>query len=341
MSKKNLSTLIQLIIFLSLGIGLIVWRYNAISAAEKAEMFAALASIRWIWLIPVILVGYLSHHFRALRWKLLLEPLNIYPGTRNTVFAVLTGYLANLLVPRLGEVAKCTVLAKYESVPADRLVGTIIAERAFDMVCLVGILIATLLLQYDILYPFAQQLYLSVFTDESGAFIWRRIVIGLLIVLALLLLFIFITKKLRGSKTGKIFQGIAAGLKSIAQVRQKARFMLYTALIWGLYTFLIIIGFWALPDMAGIPTLAALSILTFGSVGMIATPGGIGAYPVIVAQVLLLYGISEGLGLAFGWVSWAAQTVVVIILGLSSLILLPIYNRKKNAEKGKYPGQNP
>lgn len=341
MNKKNLSTLIQLIVFLGLGIGLIIWRYNAISAAEKAEMFAALGGIKWIWLLPVMVVGYLSHHFRALRWKLLLEPLNIYPGTRNTVFAVLTGYLANLLIPRLGEVAKCTVLAKYEDVPADRLVGTIIAERAFDMLCLLGILLITLLLQYNILYPFAEQLYLRVLTDERGAFVWRRIVLGLIVALGLLLLFILVTRKLRNSKTGKIFQGIADGLKAIARVRQKLKFIGHTLLIWALYTLLIIMGFWAVPGMEGIPTLAALSILTFGSVGMIATPGGIGAYPVIVAQVLLLYGISEGLGLAFGWVSWAAQTLVVILLGLSSLILLPVYNRKKHGEEGKYSGQNP
>src|SRR5690554_610665 len=136
MSKKNIKTLVQLIIFLSLGIGLVIWRYNAISAEDKMAMFEAFKSVKWLWLIPIFIVGFLSHYFRALRWKQLLKPLNIFPKTANTLFAVLIGYLGNTVIPRFGEVAKCTVLAKYEKVPVDKLIGTIIAERAFDLISL-------------------------------------------------------------------------------------------------------------------------------------------------------------------------------------------------------------
>lgn len=332
MSKKTASTLLQLIIFLGLGIGLILWRYNAMNETEKTAMFEAFKHVRW-WLAgPIFIIGFLSHFFRALRWKLLLQPLNIYPSTPNITFSVLIGYLANTLVPRLGEVAKCTVLAKYEQVPADKLVGTIIAERAFDLVCLIIILFITLGLQYDIIYPFARDLYLKMFTDASGNFIWLRIVIACGIALAGILAIVLLYRKIKNSKVGHIIKGIGEGLKAIGQVKNKGLFLLHSLLIWTMYTSAVVVGFYALPETEQVPVLAGLAVITFGSVGMIATPGGIGAYPVIVAQVLLLYGISEGIGLAYGWVSWAAQTAIVLVLGLMALILLPIYNRNRNAQ---------
>lgn len=330
MSKKTLSTILQLIIFLGLGIALIAWRYNAMSDTEKTEMFAAFQHVRWIYGLPIFVIGFLSHFFRALRWKQLLQPLQIYPTTANTTFSVLIGYLANTLVPRLGEVAKCTVLAKYENVPADKLVGTIIAERAFDTVCLLVIVFITLGVQYDIIYPFASELYAKIFTDASGNFIWNRILVALGIILLGIVAFIVLYRKIKNSKVGHIIKGIGEGLKAIGKVKKKGLFLLYTLLIWSGYTGAVIVGFYALPETEHLPVLAGLSVITFGSIGMIATPGGIGAYPVIVAQVLLLYGLSEGIGLAYGWVSWAAQTVIVLILGLAALILLPLYNRNKD-----------
>lgn len=329
MTKKTKSTILQLIIFLGLGIGLIIWRFDAMSKAEKMEMFEAFKHVRYIWAFPILIIGFFSHFFRALRWKLLLRPLEIYPRTANVTFAVLIGYLVNTLVPRMGEVAKCTVLAKYEKVPADKMVGTIIAERAFDLVCLILILLTTLLLQYDIISPFANSLYEKLFLDDQGQFIWLRIVIAILIFIVGIAVLIKLTKSKKESKIGKIIGNILEGLRAIGKMKQKFLFFVYTLLIWGLYTSMVIIGFWAMPELENTPIIASLAVITFGSVGMIATPGGIGAYPVIVAQVLLLYGINVGFGTAYGWVSWAATTGIVLILGIISLILLPIYNRNK------------
>ena len=302
---------------------------------EKTAMFDAFTHVRWWFGIPIFVIGFISHFIRALRWKQLLQPLQIFPSVPNITFSVLIGYLVNTLVPRLGEVAKCTVLAKYEKVPADKLVGTIIAERAFDLVCLVVILFITLGLQYDIIYPFARDLYMKLFTDSSGNFIWLRIIIACGVMLAGILAVILLYRKIKNSKIGHIIKGIGEGLKAIGQVKNKGLFLLHTVLIWSMYTLAVIVGFYALPETEHITPLAGLAVITFGSVGMIATPGGIGAYPVIVAQVLLLYGMSEGIGLAYGWVSWAAQTAIVLVLGLITLILLPIYNRNRDAQAQK------
>ncbi len=332
MTKKTASTILQLIIFLGLGIGLIVWRYNDMNAEEKTEMFAAFRHVRWIYAIPIFIIGFLSHYFRAVRWKLLLRPLNINPSTANVTFSVLIGYLVNTLLPRLGEVAKCTVLAKYEDVPADKLVGTIIAERAFDLVCLVAIAFITLGLQYDVIYPYARNLYYDLFTDASHNFIWARIIILFVVLAGGLLATVLLYRKIKNSKIGHIIKGIGDGLKAIWLIKNKFLFLLYTVLIWGMYTLAVVVGFYALPETELLTPLAGLAVITFGSIGMIATPGGIGVYPEIVAKVLSFYGLLNVYGLAYGWVSWTAQTAIILVLGLASLVLLPLYNRKQNGK---------
>lgn len=332
MTKKTASTILQLVIFLGLGIGLIVWRYNDMSDTEKRQMFAAFGHVRWVYSIPILMIGFLSHFFRALRWKMLLRPLDIHPTTANTTFSVLIGYLANTLVPRLGEVAKCTVLAKYEKLPAEKLVGTIIAERAFDLVCLVVIAFITLGLQYDIIYPYAERIYLDLFTDKTGHFIWARILILLMVAIAGSLAVAVLYRKIKNSKLGHIIKGIGEGLKAIGLVRNKILFLLYTLLIWTMYTGAIVVGFYALPETEQLRPVAGLAVITFGSLGMIATPGGIGVYPEIVAKVLTFYGIANVYGFAYGWVSWGAQTAIVLLLGLASLALLPVYNRRSHAQ---------
>ncbi len=331
--SKNRSTLLQLFIFLSLGIALIYWQYTAMGADDLQRMLEAIKAVNWAWLFPIVIIGFLSHYYRALRWKLLLAPLGITTSTTNTVLAVLIGYLTNSLIPRAGEVARCTVLAKYEDAPADKLIGTIVAERAFDFLCLLLLAAATIILQYDIIYPYVADLGQAVarrfFPDGSGA---TRYLLAAIIFLVIIAAFIWMYKKIRHSKVGHVIKGIGEGLKAIVLVRQKGRFIVYTLAIWFCYTFILNIAFWAMPALHGIHPLASLSIVVFGSVAMIATPGGIGAYPPIVAGILLAYGLAFPEGNAFGWLSWMVQTGMVLSMGLAALIILPLYNRKRHGQ---------
>ena len=133
--NKKLRTAIQYVFFLGLGIFLLWWSAKDLTPDQRAELKHSLAHSKYIFVIPAMFLLLLGHYSRALRWKILMEPLGYNPSTINTFFAVMTGYLFNLFVPRLGEVMKCTILGKYENVPADKLVGTIVAERAFDVIC--------------------------------------------------------------------------------------------------------------------------------------------------------------------------------------------------------------
>ncbi len=323
MKKRTLLTIAQYIIFLGLGIAIIYRMSAQMSEAEKTEMMNAIRQTRLWMLVPVLIAGFFSHFFRALRWKLLLKPLDIHPRTVNITLSVLIGYVVNLLLPRMGEVAKCTVLARYEHVPADKMVGTIVSERAFDVLCLAAITIVAFALQADVIGSYAQSMFGKLAAKQT-------MLIGALTGLLFIILFmIFLYRRNKESKIAKFIKGMSEGVRSILRVKERGLFFFYTFMIWGLYWFQVVLGFWAMPATEHLSLLTGLIVLIFGSIGIIVTPGGLGAYPALIGEILVFYGLDKPIGTAFGWVSWSVQTGIIIVLGLLSLLILPIYNRNK------------
>lgn len=317
---------------MGLGLGLIYWRYTEMSDVNKQAMYDAFDNINWWVMTPIALVGFCSHLFRALRWQILLKTVNMSPSVANTTYAVLIGYLANTLVPRLGEVAKCTVLAKYEGTAPDKAIGTIIGERAFDMISLMIIMVLVLLLEQNVALSLLNDYFGKYFISE-GNWQWKPILLLTSIVSLCFIGFFFLYKKKKHTKVGAIISRLGEGIASVWKMKERFSFLVYTFLIWLLYTLVVYLAFYSLDATIGLSFSSALAIIAFGSIGMIVTPGGIGAYPLIVAGVLLLFGINEGIGMAFGWICWSIQTVLVLILGLAALILLPLTNGRKNKQQ--------
>lgn len=322
MSKKTLFTIIQYIVFLGLGIGIIYWMFSKMTNEQIDAMFTSIKQTRLWMLIPIFFVGFLSHWFRAMRWNTMLDPLGIHPKTSNTFFAVMIGYLTNLAVPRAGEVAKCTVLARYEKVPADKMIGTIVAERAFDVLCLGVITLIAFFIEADAITNLLNNM-----SGSAGSKTNLYIFLIAALLLGIFALYI-IYKKFQHTAIGKFILGLAQGVTSIFHLKKRWQFILFTFLIWGMYWFQLVLGFWSLPFTEHLSPSVAFVLLFVGSVGVIVTPGGIGAYPALIASALSLYNIDASTqGQAFGWVSWLLQVVVVLLLGALSLILLPIVNR--------------
>ena len=334
MNKKILS-LLQYLLFLGLGIFLVWWSIGKIEHKDWLEIKAAFATTDYWLIVPVVVILLLSHYSRAVRWKILMQPLGYSPSIINTYLAVLIGYLANLAFPRLGEVLKCTILARYEKVPADKLVGTIVAERAFDLICLILVIVITILTQLDIIGSFAGDKLNNIIRTDDG----RIPVMKLLIIFASIVVFILIIRYLFHrfahvsiiQKVKSIIKGVWQGLISVKDVKQKGWFFFHTIFIWVCYLYSIRIGFLAMEGTSVYGLKESFSVLTMGSIGMIATQGGIGAYPVLVQETMMLYGINENLGKAFGWLLWLVQFFMVLVFGFISLGLLPIINRTKKA----------
>lgn len=304
-----------------------------------ADIKQDIISARYVFLIPATIMLLLSHLSRAVRWKILMEPLGYKPSLVNTYFTVLIGYWANLVFPRLGEVLKCTILGRYEKVPFDKLVGTIVAERAFDIVSLIVVFAITVGIQYDLVGTYTTDLFSNAFRNDSGGISLKKVWITIAVIVAVILLIGFLLKKLAHisfiQKTKQMLRGVAQGLTSVRYIRSKGWFFFHTVSIWLFYLLSTYMGFFAMQDMSQYGIKAAFSALSFGSLGMIVpSPGGIGSYQYAVQQVLLLYGISAERGLSLGMLIWFAQTGIIIIFGTLSFLLLPVYNRHRNEKSG-------
>ena len=317
--------------FFLIGILLIWWSLHQIPPQEWDKFTKALAKSKFWLILPIFFILGLSHFIRALRWRLIMEPLGYKPSIMNTFLAVLIGYLANLAIPRLGEVLKCTLLAKYEKVPAEKIVGTIVAERAFDVISLGIVFLLALTLQFNVSQAGWQQLQnASTSTNEhsnNGLLIFLGAVVVLLII-AVILYFTFKHKFetiIKSIKT--ILIGIWEGVISATKLKKHNLFFFYSFSIWFLYLLATYIGLYGTEGTASSFS-TAISCLAYASIGMIITPGGIGAYAFFMAKVLELNGIEYTLGLANGTLQWFSQVIIVIVLGGLALIMLPFINKQ-------------
>lgn len=343
MNKKLVSVLQYLLVF-GLGIFLIWWQLRSLNTEQKAAFASSLEDANFWLVIPIVFMALASHLSRALRWKLLMEPLGFHPKTSNTFFTILIGYLANTAIPRLGEVLKCTFLARYEKLPIDKLVGTMVVERVFDMVCYFLFILITVAMQVEVVGDFIWQMVKPVFSGSgSSVFLKLGIVFLLLILIYAFLRFLFrtfphnrIVKKLQ-----LFYSHLWEGLISIKNLKRRRDFILHTLFIWAMYLLQIYLGFFAMEGTSNLGIRAAFSVLTLVTLAMILTPGGIGSFPVFVAKTLGIYAIASPVGIAFGWLMWGITTGIILVFGSLCLFLIPIINKPPKHESViEHSGQN-
>ena len=328
--KKQLISFLKIVIPLGIGIFVFWYFYNEMTEDEKNKTWDALKRADYTWVILSMVFAWLSHFSRAIRWKYLLEPLGCKPKTWNSYDAVMIGYLLNLAIPRAGEPARAGYQARYENISFEKSFGTIFAERVVDTIMLGIVFGITLILQANNSDKFKAATKTE---SGSGLSLWAYAAIG---VGVLLIVGIIAWKnpKFR-AKVISIIKGFIEGLKTIITMKRKWAFIGHTVFIWIMYIAMFWICFLSLPETSDVGIAAVFASFIAGTLAVVAIQGGVGLYPVMVAQVLVIYGISKGDGYAVGAIMWASQTVLVIILGLLSLILMPIRNQNNaNVEAG-------
>ncbi len=302
--------------------------------AEIDNIKLAIQQVNYFWIALSLIVSGLSHYFRALRWKILLAPLNHKPKTSTTFFSVMVGYLANFALPRLGEVTRCGLLNKYSKVPFTEGFGTVITERALDFICLLLVFFIVLLMEFQKISGIANDLIFATISNKFHALMQKPV--GLTIILIVLIIgfsaFFYFRKKIQKLFSGKIkefLNGLWSGLLSVKNVHQPIQFFAYTFFIWLMYFLQVYVCFFAFTETSHLSFIVAMVIVVFGSIGVIAVPGGTGAYQAILIQILTtVYFISETNSFAFAWAVWTSQFVLILSLGLVSLILLPLLNKE-------------
>lgn len=334
--KHRIILVLKYGIFLGLGIFLVWWQFSQMTPEQYLQFKFALANANYGIIPLIILMSLASHLSRAIRWKILIEPMGYNPSLLNTFSTTMVGYLANSFFPRLGEVLKCTLLGRYEKIPSQKLIGTIVIERIFDLICYAVFIAITVLAQFKIVGNFAKIKVSELAAGKNGLPLWGKLLIYSGIFFLVFFLLRFLYKKYHESKIIKKIKGFTSGLKegiaTIKKLKKSRWFLFHTVFIWCMYLGQIYIGFNAMKEVSHLGWDAACGVLTLATLAMIVTPNGLGTFPEAVLLVLGLYKVNEIDGKAFGWLMWGTTTFIILFFGLFFFIVLLLNNKKSKIE---------
>lgn len=332
--NKSTKSIIQFVVLLGIGI-LLVWLSFRSVWTEKEKILDSFKTANYFWVSISIVIAFLSHYLRAFRWNYLLKPAGYSVKPTNAVGAVIVGYFANYGLPRMGEISRCTLVTKYDNVPFEVALGTVITERIVDLLILILIFFLTLFAQFSQLKDLtATYIYNPMMLKFKGITEHpTKFIILITILIAVAIGFFFVRKKIKGllsGKLGNIIKGFGKGLSSVKDIEKKFQFILLSIAIWASYFYSLYVCFFAFTGTSNLGQAECLVLLLFGTFGVVFSPGGLGAYPAIITALLTYYGVEQIAAFSFPWMAWTSQFILVVTLGLLSLILLPIIN-KSNA----------
>lgn len=352
-----MKSLIKFLLFISVGIVILYFVYENQSNGYALEcqckgdcvhdnlidkLIFDFKNTHIFWLAVVCFAFMVSNLSRALRWNMLIEPLGYKPKTFNTFFATMIGYMINLALPRAGEVAKPAAVSRYEKIPLEKLFGTIVVDRIFDVLMLLIVTGITFMTQFPYIYGFlfgekapSVECIEGVVPVEQGMNIpwamlfWIGVGLGILFLL-------FVVINWKNVKTWGITQKILdlftnflEGIKTVFQLKRPSMFIFHTVVIWLMYYLMMYLCFFAYQPTSSLAMSAGLLAFVFGAFGMvIPSPGGMGTYQIAVTAALVIYGVAEADAFAFSNIIFFTITLFCnIFFGMMAYIVLPIYNR--------------
>ena len=312
MSKPLVSALRN---FIPLGIGvfLIYYSLSSITSDQRLQIWSKIQQAQYLPILISVVFGFLSHLSRALRWKYLLNSLGYHPKLINLIGSVLINYLSNLVIPRSGDILRVTVISAYEKIPLSKGVGTVISERVIDVIIM-------LLLVFSAIYMGGDWIK----AELNGS---KRLLISfytIMVLVVAIMLFPFLINSERFPFLDRIksfFLNLFKGILSIGSVSNVYAFWAHTIFIWLMQ--------FSLPLSATLGLEVIIVGFVVGGLSIAVTNGGIGLYPLAVATVLNHYGMSYQMALAYGWIAWSSQTIMILIFGGLSFAFLAVVNRKK------------
>ena len=299
---------------------------------DFGRIFVAITEIRWGWVVLAVVLSVASHYSRALRWGLLLEPFGYRPRRLNLFFAVMIMYLANMAIPRSGEVARCGILTKYECIKFSRSLGTVVTERIADVIVFAVVAAVVFATQLDVVGRVLDN-------NPSVMAYWQsfenHIVLIVLAGIALVVLgFLLLRTAVRrnwfglGDRLRKAFHNLKDGMLTIAGLKNRWQFVFHSLFINFVYFFTIYLFFKAFPFTEHLGAMVALTVFVLGTFGVIVpSPGGIGTWHFIVIEVLALYGVvRDPDGGAYALVTHGMQDLLFAVVGMIAMVVMPFFN---------------
>jgi uncharacterized protein (TIRG00374 family) len=319
--KQKIGKWLSIFLPILLGLSLVIYTYNKFTPQQLEEIKLQFKNADYFYIYISLLISAVALWSRGYRWKYTLEHLGYQPKISTNVMAVCIGYFINMSIPRSGEVSRALILKKYEDVPFDKAFGTIIAERVVDTFFLLSFIGLAFFLEFDVLKAF-------VLDKIPFQKLMLILAIGSALLIGVILMFRYSKFKLIQTIKQKI-SGLMDGVFSIWKMDKKWAFLFHSLLIWASYFFMFYITIFALPETSSLSLSTVVISFIVGGLAITLTNSGFGAYPFLMAEILLLYNVPETAGTAFGWLVWTSQTLMVVLLGTLSFLLLPILNKNK------------
>ena len=319
---------------LTIAVGL-VWL--SVKDMSKEDVTSAFKRANYFWIALAFIACILSHVSRAMRWQMMMKPMGYKLSFKNSFLSIMVGYLANLGLPRAGEISRSTIVAKYEKIPFQTALGTVVTDRIIDTLSLLVVMCLALIFQFNEFYKLLnEQIFQPAFAKIIALSNSPKILTALAVLFILVSLGLFLfrekIKVFFNTKVGGLIKGFGEGLASVRNVKSFWIFLFHSVFIWTMYFLGIYFCFFCLPETSHLGFKACLALLLCGTFGVIFTPGGLGAYHGIIAAILIsTYGIDTNIAKIFPWLPWGTGFVAIILFGFASLILLPFVNREKNA----------
>jgi uncharacterized protein (TIRG00374 family) len=335
--RKGVLQTLKFLAFLAVGIALL---WAAFHDVDFKKLVVDLKQANYSWLFLSLLFGFFAYVSRARRWVLLINPLGFRPSLRNSFYALMTGYLANIALPRVGEITRCVALGKKEKIPVDQLVGTVVVERTIDFISLLSIMIYLIFTSSEEINIFLKDsIYLPIQEKIFSVFGVTWILWVILFSVAVIALFLMIRykKNLRKirffSKMFDLARGVINGLKTITSLERKWEFIFHTVFIWINYALMTWVVVFSIKSTSGLTFSDSIFLLVIGGLAMSApVQSGLGAFHYIISRGLLFVkGIPLEDGLVYALLTHESQLIFVAIVGTISFFI--IFKKDNKEEK--------
>ena len=261
----------------------------------------------------------------------MIEPLGTKPRVLNTFLAVMVGYLMNLVFPRMGELSRCGMLARYEKISFTKLVGTVVTERIIDVIMMLLLMFIVIATQFGKILQFLNN-NPEIKTKVNSTAFSPWVLVGIIL---LIVIFYVFRKRLKNSsafsKVNEILSKFGEGLRTVKTMKNKGAFIFHSFFIWFMYYLMLYVVFFAFGFTSHLTAITGLTTFVLGSLGMVApVQGGMGTWHFMVVQTLVVYGIDKSDGLIFAFLAHSSMTFMIIILGIIAVLALPFINRRTN-----------
>lgn len=323
--KKLLGILLGYVLPVVFTILLLVYLFHKVKFRDMMELLKQ--GVDYWWILLAMGISVFSHIFRAARWRLQLNALDVRPPFMALCCSIFGCYALNLVFPRLGELWRCTYISTFKKNSFTGVFGSMIADRVADTITVALLLVLSIIVAAPAInmfldkYPIGRD-FLHLL---STFWFWLAVIGAVMIVVGFFYLFRshpFI-KKIKDMALN-VWNGIIV----IAKMQGKWKFIIFTVLIWGCYFIQLYVAFYAFGftrQLCHTPGLAAgftpcLVAFVLSSISMaIPSNGGLGPWNIAIMFALAIYGVSDSEGTAFSMVQWSGETVILIILGIYTM----------------------